>query len=127
MPVILLHAATGTIRRRSLVLLISDFITGDGWERPLARLVQRHEVVAIRLVDPLERELPDVGVIVVEDAETGEQVLVDTSDPTFNARVSAEYPCCSAFWITMDNPNVASSVDSGPTFNAGDNRPLCTR
>ncbi len=86
----LLHAATGTIRRRSLVFLISDFITGDGWERPLARLVQRHEVVAIRLVDPLERELPDVGVIVVEDAETGEQVLVDTSDPTFRRQFHAE-------------------------------------
>ena len=73
--------AAGTIRRRSLVFVISDFITGDGWERPLARLAQRHEVVAIRVVDPLERELPDVGLIVVEDAETGEQLLVDTERP----------------------------------------------
>ena len=72
----------GAIRRRSLVFVISDFITGDGWERPLARLARRHEVVAVRVVDPLERELPDVGMIVVEDAETGEQVLVDTSDPS---------------------------------------------
>ena len=51
---------------------------------------QRHEVVAIRLVDPLERELPDVGTIVVEDAETGEQLLVDTGDPVFRRRFHAE-------------------------------------
>jgi uncharacterized protein (DUF58 family) len=86
----LLRVAPSTIRRRSLVFVISDWITADGWERPLARLVQRHEVVAIRLLDPLERELPDVGMIVVEDAETGEQVLVDTGDPTFRRRFHAE-------------------------------------
>jgi len=86
----LLHAALATIRRRSLVFLVSDFITVDGWERPLARLAHRHEVVAVRLVDPLERELPEVGLIVVEDAETGEQVVADTSDPEFRRRFHAE-------------------------------------
>ena len=86
----LLRAAPSTIRRRSLVFVISDFIATEGWERPLARLQQRHEVVAIRLVDPLERELPDVGTIVVEDAETGEQLLVDTGDPMFRRRFHAE-------------------------------------
>ena len=67
----LLETALRTIRRRSLVVLVSDFITPAGWERPLRRLSERHEVVAIRLVDPREYELPDAGVIVVEDAETG--------------------------------------------------------
>jgi len=86
----LLHAALATIRRRSLVFLVSDFITVDGWERPLSRLAHRHEVVAVRLVDPLERELPEVGLIVVEDAETGEQVVADTSDPEFRRRFHAE-------------------------------------
>jgi uncharacterized protein (DUF58 family) len=86
----LLHAALATIRRRSLVFLVSDFITVDGWERPLARLAHRHEVVAVRLVDPLERELPEVGLIIVEDAETGEQVVADTSDPEFRRRFHAE-------------------------------------
>jgi hypothetical protein len=79
-----------TIRRRSLLFLVSDFISVDGWERPLSRLAHRHEVVAIRLVDPLERELPEVGLIVVEDAETGEQVVADTSDPEFRRRFHAE-------------------------------------
>ena len=75
------------IRRRSLVVLISDFITAPGWERPLLQLTERHEVVAIRLLDPREYELPDAGVIVVEDAETGEQLMVDSSDPEFRRRL----------------------------------------
>ena len=83
----LLEAAQGVIRRRSLVVLISDFITAPGWERPLLQLTERHEVVAIRLLDPREYELPDAGVIVVEDAETGEQLVVDSSDTEFRRRL----------------------------------------
>ncbi len=85
----LLETADRTIRRRSLVVLVSDFITGPGWERPLLRLSERHEVVAIRLVDPREYELPDAGLIVVEDAETGEQLTVDSSDDEFRSRLRA--------------------------------------
>jgi uncharacterized protein (DUF58 family) len=83
----LLELAQGVIRRRSLVVLISDFITAPGWERPLLQLTERHEVVAIRLLDPREYELPDAGVIVVEDAETGEQLVVDSSDTEFRRRL----------------------------------------
>ena len=83
----LLDHALGVIRRRSLVVLISDFITEPGWERSLMRLTERHEVVAIRLVDPREFDLPDAGVIVVEDAETGEQLVVDSSDPELRRRL----------------------------------------
>jgi uncharacterized protein (DUF58 family) len=83
---VLVNAAAATVRRRSLVVLISDFISEPGWERPLAMLAERHELVAIRLVDPRELELPDAGLIVVEDAETGELLSVDTSDPLFRQR-----------------------------------------
>jgi uncharacterized protein (DUF58 family) len=82
----LLVAAHRTIRRRSLVIVVSDFISEPGWERPLGLLARRHEVVAIRLLDAGERELPDAGLIVVEDAETGELLSVDTSDPEFRRR-----------------------------------------
>ena len=68
-------------------MLLSDFITAPGWERPLLQLTERHEVVAIRLLDPREYELPDAGVIVVEDAETGEQLTVDSSDAEFRRRL----------------------------------------
>jgi uncharacterized protein (DUF58 family) len=77
-----LHA----IKRRALIFLISDFISAPGWERPLNLLNQHHEVMAIRLWDPREVELPDVGPIIMEDAETGEQMYVDTHDAKFRAR-----------------------------------------
>jgi uncharacterized protein (DUF58 family) len=85
----LLAAAYGIARRRSLVLVVSDFITADGWEVPLGRLARRHEVVAIQVVDPRETELPDAGGVYVEDVETGEQIFVDTSDAGFRARLAA--------------------------------------
>jgi uncharacterized protein (DUF58 family) len=83
-----LAAATAS-RRRSLVFVLSDFIADPAWQRPLTLLTQRHEVVVVRVVDPAELDLPDVGVILVEDAETGEQLLVDTSDPLLRDRLAA--------------------------------------
>ena len=85
----LLENALGMIRRRSLIVLVSDFISEPGWERPLLQLTERNEVVAIRLVDPSEFALPDAGMIVVEDAESGEQLLIDSSDPEFRRRLQA--------------------------------------
>jgi uncharacterized protein (DUF58 family) len=82
----LLDSAAALLKRRSTVFVLSDFISEPGWERPLARLALRHEVVAVRLVDPLEQELPDLGLLPMLDAETGEQLLVDTHDPAFRAR-----------------------------------------
>lgn len=83
----LFRAAAGLARRRSLVIIVSDFISADGWERPLSLLARRHEVVALQVSDPRESDLPDVGSIYVEDAETGEQIFVDTSDPGFRQRL----------------------------------------
>jgi uncharacterized protein (DUF58 family) len=82
----LIEGGLYAIKRRSLVFLISDFISEAGWERPLSLLNQRHEVLAVRLWDPREVEMPDVGPVVIEDAETGEQLYVDTSDKKFRAR-----------------------------------------
>ena len=66
------------IARRAVVFLISDFFTGD-FTRPLTVSARRHDMVALPIVDPAEEELPDVGVILLEDPETGEQIEVDTS------------------------------------------------
>jgi uncharacterized protein (DUF58 family) len=85
----LLEAAHRRIRRRSLVVLVSDFLGVPGWERALALLTRRHEVLVVRLVDPREIELPDVGPLVMEDAETGEQLFVDTTDKGFRTRFRA--------------------------------------
>ena len=81
-----LKAAIRTLRRRSLVFIVSDFIAAPGWQRPLLQLAQRHEVIAVRLHDPLEAELPDLGLVVFQDAETGEQLFVDTHDRRFRER-----------------------------------------
>jgi uncharacterized protein (DUF58 family) len=86
----MLRLAATTIRRRSLVFVISDFMSDADWEPALKRLTYKHEVVAIRVVDPMELDLPDLGLVLVEDAETGEQLLVDTSDPLFQQRLRAE-------------------------------------
>jgi uncharacterized protein (DUF58 family) len=83
----LLERAARIIKRRSLIVLVSDFISEPGWEKPLAQLTGRHEVVAVRLFDPREYELPDAGLIAVQDAETGEQLMVDSSDPEFRRRL----------------------------------------
>jgi uncharacterized protein (DUF58 family) len=82
----LLQAGLHSIKKRSLVFIISDFISAPGWERPLNSLTRRHEVLAIRLWDPREVELPDIGPIMMEDAETGEQLYVDTHDRGFRRR-----------------------------------------
>lgn len=82
----LLDAAASLIKRRSTLFVVSDFISEPGWERSLGLLAQRHEVVAVRVLDPLELHLPDLGLLTLRDAETGEQVLVDTHDPVFRRR-----------------------------------------
>jgi uncharacterized protein (DUF58 family) len=82
----LLRAAEHAVRRRSLVFVVSDFISAPGWSDVLGRLAQRHEIIAVRLHDPLEAELPDLGLVVVQDAETGEQLYVDTNDKRFRRR-----------------------------------------
>jgi uncharacterized protein (DUF58 family) len=82
----LIEASRPLIRRRAVVFVVSDFISAPGWGRSLARLATRHELIAVRLFDPLEVELPDLGLIVMQDAETGEQLLVDTHDRGFRER-----------------------------------------
>ncbi|OGA95196.1 MAG: ATPase [Burkholderiales bacterium RIFCSPHIGHO2_12_FULL_61_11] len=89
----LLQAAATLVRRRSTLFVVSDFISEPGWEQSLGLLAQRHDVVAVRLLDPLELALPDLGLIPICDVETGEQLLVDTHDAGFRkrfARIAAQ-------------------------------------
>lgn len=88
----LLDSAAHVIKRRSTVFVISDFFSAPGWDKPLAQLARRHDVVAVRLTDPLELQLPDLGMITFRDAETGQTQLVDCN-PNFRRRfaeISAE-------------------------------------
>jgi hypothetical protein len=114
----LLEQAFRTAAQRSLIFVLSDFLDGarsseahvpgseawrterdassegpaaegSQWERALAPLTRRHEVVGVWIRDPREVELPDVGVVTFEDAETGEQLVVDTSQPSLRAAYAA--------------------------------------
>jgi len=84
-----LRQLEGLAKRRSTILVISDFLAADAWQPMLRRLALRHEVIAVRLGDPRERELPDVGVITLQDPESGEQLVVDTADRALRERFDA--------------------------------------
>jgi uncharacterized protein (DUF58 family) len=85
----LLERARPSIKRRSSVFVVSDFISETGWEPAMARLAQQHDVVAVRLYDPLEMQLPELGMVLMQDAETGEQIFVDTGARGFRERFEA--------------------------------------
>jgi uncharacterized protein (DUF58 family) len=96
----LLHSAATHIRRRSTVFVVSDFISEPGWEKPLALLAQRHEVVAVRVLDPMELNLPDLG-------------LVPSATPKPASR----------FWWTPMTPDFASASRASPRSA----KPNCAR
>lgn len=81
-----LHQAGATLHRRSTVLVLSDFQEQTDWERPLGRLAQKHDVVAVQLLDPLEQALPDLGLLHLQDAESGATLWVDSRDRALRAR-----------------------------------------
>jgi uncharacterized protein (DUF58 family) len=85
----LLLAAQRTIKRRSTIFIVSDFISPSGWESALGHLAMRHEVTAVRLFDALEMDLPDIGLVTMKDAETGEQIVIDTHNRRFRERFQA--------------------------------------
>jgi uncharacterized protein (DUF58 family) len=82
----MIEGGLNAVKRRSVMIVVSDFISAPGWERPLSLLNQHHEVLTVRLWDPREMQLPDIGAVILEDNETGEQLYVDTHDRKFRAR-----------------------------------------
>jgi len=73
------------MRKRCICFLISDFLA-SGYEKPLRLSNKRHDMIALSISDPRERELPRVGFLELEDAETGDLLLVDTRDPDLRKR-----------------------------------------
>jgi uncharacterized protein (DUF58 family) len=101
---------------RAVVFVCSDFL-GDDYERPLSRLAQRHDVIAVTVHDPAERTLPDVGLARFRDPETGELVELDTGDPAlrdwFAAQVAAEDAARRAVFTRLGIDEVAVGTDTG--------------
>src|SRR5256714_3517410 len=85
----LLESGMRGLKRRSLVFVVSDFFSAAGWEQRLERIARRHETLAIRLADPREDELPDIGTVILTGSETGEPLRVDTGDRRFRERFAS--------------------------------------
>jgi len=83
---VLMTRANRIIKQRSTVFILSDFYSKPGWQKALMGLASRHDVIAARLVDPMEHTLPDMGMLMMRDTETGEQVFLDSGDPSFRKR-----------------------------------------
>jgi uncharacterized protein (DUF58 family) len=81
-----LRYAAKLLRHRAIVVVLSDF-RAEGWEDAMAQVAARHEVVAITVDDPREYDLPDAGWVELEDAETGQRLLVDTSHGPTRTRI----------------------------------------
>ena len=82
-----LSALKNKLKRKSVIYIISDFLSDD-YEKPLKFLKLHHEVILINISDIKEREIPNIGYAYIEDAETGEQILVNTSSETFQKQYS---------------------------------------
>ncbi len=81
-----LRTARRLVTRASLLIVVSDFLVEPAWLKEVRALSERHEVMAVRVVDPRELEIPDIGVVCFEDPETGRQLEVDTSDGRLRTR-----------------------------------------
>lgn len=83
---VLLQSAQALLKKRSTIFVISDFISQPDWEKSLGELNKSHDVIAVRLCDPLETQLKNIGLFIMEDSETAEQMMIDTNDPFFQKK-----------------------------------------
>jgi uncharacterized protein (DUF58 family) len=113
-----LAAARRLARRSSVLIVVSDFLASDGWLAELRPLARRHEVVAVRVRDPRESSLPDVGLVMFEDPETGDQLAVDTGDAGLRKRF---HQAALAQARTIDRALIAAGVE---TLVLGTDTPL---
>lgn len=77
-----LSAVPNLLRRRGIVVIVSDFLS-TGWEDSLGRIAEKHDCVACRISDPEDTDFPPLGLVVIEDPETGARVMANTSDASF--------------------------------------------
>jgi uncharacterized protein (DUF58 family) len=74
------------LKKRCIVFILSDFFDSNDYLKPLKILTRKHDVILLKISDLREQEIPEIGLIELEDEETGEQILVDTSDPAFQKK-----------------------------------------
>lgn len=122
---VVLDLALERIAHRALIILVSDFITADGsWEKSLRAVAAKHDVVAAQIMDPCEMMLPDVGRVCLEDPETGEQVIVDTSHPAVRTQYEQRVAKHQAWLVQLlrrcgvERVGVRTDEDYAPALKA---------
>jgi uncharacterized protein (DUF58 family) len=103
-------------RRRAIVFVLSDF-HGTGHEKAFRRAARKHDLIAVRTSDPRERDWPAVGLVRVQDAETGEQLLVDTGDAGVRARFEARARDRAAAFTKLARGSQADVIEVGTDGN----------
>ncbi len=113
-----LEYLTRITHRRVVCFVISDFLD-EGYERPLLLASKAHELVCITITDPRERVLPDIGLVELQDAETGEVVLLDTSAAakSFGTQVSAWYEAREKMFRSMKIDHIALRTEDPDTIS----------
>ena len=109
----LLTAITGAqrlLKRRSMVVLISDFLS-IGWEQELGVLGRRHDVIAVRISDPKEKDLPYLGLVAMKDPETGVQLSAPTGSAIFREAWSSWHRDRRDYWMNMCNRAGVSHIE----------------
>jgi uncharacterized protein (DUF58 family) len=111
---IALEYLSRVIKRKSIVFLISDFLT-ENYEKSLQVANKKHDIIAIDIIDPREVEMPSVGLLELEDAETGETVMVDTSNPairgSFYSQSKEERETREKFFKSIGVDNITINTD----------------
>ncbi len=109
-----LEYLTRVIKRRSIVFLISDFLT-ENYEKSLQVVNKKHDIIAINIVDPREVEMPSIGFVELEDAESGETIIVDTTNPairgSFYSQSKEERDNREKFFKSIGVDNITIKTD----------------
>lgn len=106
---LMLETLSKVAKRRSVAFVVSDFFA-TGYERALSLAAAKHDVIPVMLVDPRDTELPDVGLATFEDLETGEEVVVDTSDPRVREHYAKTMRAAHKARVTLFNKLALDSV-----------------
>ena len=112
-----LAGAGRLLKRRSMVVLFSDFLS-VGWEQELNDLSRRHDVIAVRVSDPEDEALPDLGLITIEDPETGVNIPAPTGSPVFRTSWSSWHKDRADLWLNLCRRAGAAHIDIPVTADA---------
>ena len=112
-----ISAAGRLLKRRSMIVLASDFLS-VGWEQEMGRLSRRHDVVAARVYDPRESDVPDMGLLSVADPETGERISAPTGSASFREAWSAWHSNRADLWQKLCRRAGATPLELPVTADA---------